>query len=678
MPLLLAKKIYKRYPISGGYFYALRPCSVSFPSRGLVAIKGKSGSGKSTLLHLLSGIEKADGGEVYYQQCPRKQRKHPLLGYEASIVFQHYNLIEGESALYNVCLPLLMRGKGRGNAKKILVDLGLNKLIHKDVRLLSGGEKQRVAIARALASDPTIIFADEPTGALDEVNSETVMQTLRQIASSRLVLMVSHNEDLIARYAERVIEIVDGSIIADQGSVQAKDSHPKEKKYAHRRSWIGRFILRNIKRNAFKDAMCFLSGVIGFSALLLSFGFLVGNMPAMEAEMTHSLCYLSATVAKKSIIEIPGSAFTLVKQVRPEADEVREVLTEIGEFDVADDYGYFLPSSMTFRVGEDVFEPTSFQGIFDITLQEHGKDMLFEGEFPRGAGFNECVVNKEFLDHFGADLLGKTINIASRSVLTIGSKQQEVFVEAGLRIAGAVREFGFLNVPRVYYSFHQARNYLHDYKIEDENGDETSLAELVEGAEPDGIWGNYSRQLFFHDVAQIDSLFSWIKEHPSSDIEVNSISYGLHESFSSLSLAFTSSLGLFVGIALIGLCLILGMASYSSFIAGKKENAILTVLGARGKDVVAIYMFEATFLCLGSAIVAFCLSPLLQWILNLFLKGQFDVMGLINIPYEAYLGVRFLVPIALFGFALALGLLSSFVPMRIGKKMAIVEELRDE
>ena len=120
------------------------------------------------------------------------------------------------------------------------------------------------------------------------------------------------------------------------------------------------------------------------------------------------------------------------------------------------------------------------------------------------------------------------------------------------------------------------------------------------------------------------------------------------------------------------------MASYSSFIAGKKENAILTVLGARGKDVVAIYMFEATFLCLGSAIVAFCLSPLLQWILNLFLKGQFDVMGLINVPYEAYLGVRFLVPIALFGFALALGLLSSFVPMRIGKKMAIVEELRDE
>ena len=113
MILLYAKNICKRYPTSGGYFYALNKCTLAFPDKGLVAIKGKSGSGKSTLLNLLCGIEKKDEGRILFRGEDVTKRKHPLLGNEASMIFQHYNLIEGESVLYNVSLPLLMRRKGK-------------------------------------------------------------------------------------------------------------------------------------------------------------------------------------------------------------------------------------------------------------------------------------------------------------------------------------------------------------------------------------------------------------------------------------------------------------------------------------------------------------------------------------------------------------------------------------
>lgn len=676
MILLYAKNICKRYPTSGGYFYALNKCTLAFSDKGLVAIKGKSGSGKSTLLNLLCGIEKKDEGRILFRGEDVTKRKHPLLGNEASMIFQHYNLIEGESVLYNVSLPLLMRGKGKKKARDLVKHFGLGKLLNHDVRFLSGGEKQRVAICRALATDPALIFADEPTGALDEKSSVIVMEALKDISKKKLVIMVSHNQELIHSYADRVIEIIDGKIVADSGPISERRFQKNNSKYPHRSAWVGRFLLRNLKRNAFKDSMCFLSGVIGFAALLISFGFLVGNMPAMEKEQGNNLCYLEASISKRSQIEIPGSSFTLVKRTRPEKEEAARALEGIESYELVDDYSFFFPANMTFSVDGKVYEPCSFQPVFDITLFEHGSNMLTQGELPQGRNFDECIVNTEFIDTYGTEILGKTINVSSRSVVSIGDKQQELFVDASLKVTAVVKEFGFLNVPRIYYSYPMLRNHLHEQKILDEFGDETSLAKMVADAKEDSQYSSYSSLIFLHDPKEVPKLYHIIEAN--TEMEITSLSYGLRESFASLSTAFSSSLVLFVGIALVGLALILGMASYSSLIAGKKENAILTVIGAKRKDVLSIYVFEAIVLCVGSAALAFGLSPLLQWLFNLLLQREFDVFGLVNIPYESYLGIPFLSEIILFGFALLLGFLSSFIPMMVNKKMPIVEELRDE
>ena len=680
MPLLSARSIAKRYSTASGGFYALRKTSLSFPSRGLIAIKGKSGSGKSTLLNILAGIENPSQGRVFLHGEDISRKGRPLLGHEAAMIFQHYNLIDGDTVFQNVSLPLSIKGEGPKKAKELLNQFGLWPLKDKDVRTLSGGEKQRVAICRALTGDPEILFADEPTGALDEQNSSLVMDALRVVSSSRLVLMVSHNEDLIARYADAVIEIVDGRIISSTLEKPPQEVSPKKK--THRRAggrWVLRFLGKNIRQNLGKDAMCFLSGTLGFAALLLSFGFLVGNLPAMEAEQEKTLTYLSASISKRSVVEIPGSALSLVKQSRPSEEEAAASLAEIEDVGITTDYGYFFSSNLPFTCGDTTYEPVALSPLYDITLQEHGASLWQQGEMPKTNDFSSCVVNEEFIKHYGRALIGETVSFSSRSVVTYQGKQNEVFVDAHWRVAGVVREFAFLNVPRVYYSYQGLFDALMNIEVSGETGESTNLVAVAEEAAADSPYGNFSRLLFLHDVKDVHALHELIdRKALGEELEIQASSYSLRQSFLSLSSAFTSSLSLFVGIAMVGLALILGMASYSSLVAGRKQNAILSVLGAGGGSILSIYVFEAMVLCVGSSLTALLISPLLQEILNRLLYREFDIARLIAIPYQQYLGIPFLLVIGLVLAAALLGLLSSIVPLAIHHKMPIAEELRDE
>lgn len=678
MTLLRAKGISKHYRGPTEDFVALHKTTLSLPSRGLIAVKGKSGSGKSTLLNILTGIERPSSGKIYYRGKERSSR-FPLLGHEAAMIFQHYNLIEGESVLRNVALPLSIAGQRKRKAVELIRRFGLQKQMHQDVATLSGGQKQRVAICRALVSNPEIIFADEPTGALDEENSTEVMEALKSISSKRLVLFVSHNEELISSYAERVIHIADGRVSPD-AIPQTKEKLPrptKRKRGGFR--WVFTFLKRNLKRNKWKDCMCFLSGVLGFSSALLSFGFLAGNMEAMEEEQGKSLLFLSASISRRTTVEIPGSSLTLVKKTRPSKEEAMAAFDAFDDYDLLNDYSYFLPSSAPFRCEEKDYEPTAMAPVYDLTLSEYGKELLVWGEAPPDNDFDHCVVNQEFIDKYGADLRGKELLVRARSVVTYQGKQSEVFLDASWTLSCVVREFGFLNTPRIYYSFPGLEAVLEQLEVTGAEGESVSIRDLVDEAKDDSSYGNYSWNVFFHDPNQTRLLFRALDEGKGpEEMEITSTSYALRQSFSSLSEAFVSSLTLFVGIAGAGLCLILGMASYSSFISGRKENAILTVLGARSGGILSIYVTEAMVLTVGSATLALLLSPLLQWGLNALLQKEFDVARLIRIPYQEYAGVTFLVILATLGFALVLGFLSSILPLAVSRHMPIVEDLRDE
>jgi ABC-type lipoprotein export system ATPase subunit/ABC-type antimicrobial peptide transport system permease subunit len=202
--------------------HVLNGISVKFDKSGLVALYGKSGSGKTTLLNCLGGIDNFDDGEyIIGTDAVKGNEIRKIEDYKRKnigFVFQDYNLIENVSVEENILTALDIAGLMR-SAEKVNVVLnavGMARYNKRKVFTLSGGQKQRVAIARALVINPKVILADEPTGNLDKVNSLNVLKILKGISSEILVVLVSHEKDLVNRFADRIIEIDNNKIISDR------------------------------------------------------------------------------------------------------------------------------------------------------------------------------------------------------------------------------------------------------------------------------------------------------------------------------------------------------------------------------------------------------------------------------------------------------------------------------
>ena len=225
--MIEVRDIRKSYKTGSFEQKALDGVSLCFRDNEFVAVLGQSGSGKTTLLNVLGGLDHADEGDLIINGISTKDYKSrdwdTYRNHRIGFIFQSYNLIPHQSVLSNVELALTLAGipraERRERAKAALEQVGIAEHMHKRPNQLSGGQMQRVAIARALVNDPEIVLADEPTGALDNETGLQVMDLLEEIASDRLVIMVTHNPDLADRYATRVINLSDGRVVGDSAPV---------------------------------------------------------------------------------------------------------------------------------------------------------------------------------------------------------------------------------------------------------------------------------------------------------------------------------------------------------------------------------------------------------------------------------------------------------------------------
>jgi len=225
--MLELKNLTKSYTTAGFTQRALDDVSVSLRDNEFVAVLGPSGSGKTTLLNIVGGLDQYDSGDLVIDGISTKEYRDrdwdTYRNNRIGFVFQSYNLIPHQSVLSNVELALTLSGvpksERRERARAALIQVGLEDHISKKPNQLSGGQMQRVAIARALINDPEILLADEPTGALDSKTSTQIMDLLREIATDRLVVMVTHNPDLADEYANRVIKLSDGQVVDDTNPV---------------------------------------------------------------------------------------------------------------------------------------------------------------------------------------------------------------------------------------------------------------------------------------------------------------------------------------------------------------------------------------------------------------------------------------------------------------------------
>ena len=234
--MLELKGIKKDYLAGENTVHALKGIDLKFRQSEFVSILGPSGCGKTTMLNIIGGLDKYTEGDLIINSRSTKEYKDrdwdSYRNHSIGFVFQSYNLIPHQTVLRNVELALTLSGVSKSErterAKKALERVGLGTQFNKRPSEMSGGQMQRVAIARAIVNDPDIILADEPTGALDTVTSEQVMEILKEISNDRLVIMVTHNPELAEKYSTRIVRMLDGVIQEDSAPLTEKEMQMEE------------------------------------------------------------------------------------------------------------------------------------------------------------------------------------------------------------------------------------------------------------------------------------------------------------------------------------------------------------------------------------------------------------------------------------------------------------------
>ena len=309
--MLQLKDIVKKYNTGGTEVEVLKKVNISFRESEFVSILGASGSGKTTLLNIIGGLDKYSSGDMLLMGRSTKEftdrdwdsYRNGTIGF----VFQSYNLIGHLSVIENVKLALSISGESNKEndikAKKVLEDVGLGEHLYKKPNQLSGGQMQRVAIARALVTNPKVILADEPTGALDSKTSVQIMELIKEISKEKLVIMVTHNPELARKYSDRIVSVKDGEIIEDtKPYIEQEGNNGYElKKTAMAFSSAIKSSFKNLLTKKFRSLMTVVASSIGIISIGLVLAISSGMDKYIKTMQNENLSSMPITISSNQI-----------------------------------------------------------------------------------------------------------------------------------------------------------------------------------------------------------------------------------------------------------------------------------------------------------------------------------------------------------------------------------------
>ncbi len=683
-------------------FYALRNINILFPSKGLVVIAGKSGSGKSTLLNILMGIEKISEGNIYFENKKINKQNDKELSHfhlnKVSMIYQHYNLLDELTSIENVCLPLMMKGYSLNEAKKeaktFFQDLDIEPLENRRVSTLSGGEKQRIAIIRAIISKPQVLLCDEPTGALDTKNGNEIMKILKKLSKSILVIMVSHNENQIKKYADRKIYLKDGMIEKDDGKNNVNlDYSVTKHKYKYSSLWK-RFVLKiHLKENLKKNIFSFIVLTFGLVVSFLSIGFVTSSSKSFDNLLYQSVSSCSGKISDETVVKINNSPLNFIKVVRPNLNEIEDNLDDINSLKIMNNYEFLFLNYPETTFNKKLVDPPTLIPVYSFNNNQIIESLLVEGTIPLVDTIEEVIINEEFVKSLkltNKEAINKEIVISSIREISISTgDSSNPFIKDNfsynitLIIRGVVKEFGFLNSPKVYYSNIGLERYLSNQIMLNYSKycqQRISYKTYFETLDNNNQITSYSYLLFVDNNQDINKLYSNFKNLKNAEISltIDSSFFESYSSYRSLIDTFSYALLAFSVICFLGINLILGMLSLSSFIKKKKESAILTCIGATNSSIKTLFLNEIHLVLIFAFISSIGLSLLFERLLNPLFEKSYGLENLFYIPFLNFNGVPFLLPIGLLILFLVISSLFILIPISIYKSKSISEELRDE
>ncbi|UUX34419.1 ABC transporter ATP-binding protein/permease [Fundicoccus culcitae] len=305
--MLKLDKIVKTYKTPSIITTALDSVSITFREQEFVAILGPSGSGKTTLLNIIGGLDHYDSGDLILNNQSTKDFKandwDAYRNNSVGFVFQSYNLINHLSVFENVELGLTLSNVPKDERDKMskdaLTKVGLEDHMYKKPSELSGGQMQRVAIARALVNNPDILLCDEPTGALDSKTSVQIMDLIKELSKEKLVIMVTHNNEIARQYADRIVQFRDGQIVTDNHPYDgAKPTQNFELKKTKLSYWTAlKLSWNNLKTKKGQTSITAFASSIGIISIGVVLSLSNGFQNEINRTQTQTLSQFPITIA---------------------------------------------------------------------------------------------------------------------------------------------------------------------------------------------------------------------------------------------------------------------------------------------------------------------------------------------------------------------------------------------
>ena len=696
MALFELNNVSRYYLVDKKKKYVLKDICLSFPTQGFISILGKSGCGKSTLLNLIGKIDNPSEGTIYFnKENISKYKEKKLSEYHSqaiSFIFQHYHLLDNQTALYNVMLPVLISGKQFKEAEKevykLLESFSINKaIIHKKCQDLSGGERERIAILRSLINKPKVILADEPTGALDKNNAILVMETLKKYSQTALVIMVTHNQELANIYSDRIIYMQDGKAIKDERirEINNKVDKVNISKHKTNQNWLNKIIASNFIKRLKRNIFSISSITIGLVSSLLILGFNNGKDQSIIKSMEKQFDYGVATINKENKITTNDSPITLIQTMRPNKEEIQELSYTCNDFHVCYSYDALISSMPEVSFNDEIIEEVSYLPIYSFIDESTNHDLIVKGEVPEFDTLNRVLVNKKAYELLNRKLKYDSLN----SFLRIKDQHQYSYMTSDtanpyitdyfvydrlVQIVGVVDEISFLNTPKIYYSYLAMDKYMEETLLNNLSAyqDEISWKQRVIDAPDNDTISSYTCRLFLKDINNL----SKIKTTKLDGYVINSNALTIEETLFSLLDAASVGMEVFLVIALIGVTMIVGIISFASYSEDIKESAILLCLGAKRDDVALIYVIESMLLGIIGVLLSFVIAILLTKPINLLIENLTSLVNIISIPFIAFRGHTLLLPILIIVSTMMICFLATYVPIGLGKKISLKEELK--
>lgn len=436
MAYLELHDIKKSYYLGNEEFPVLKGLDLSFEQGEFVSILGESGGGKTTLMNIIGGLDSNYTGDVVLNgNSLRHDTNKQLDAYRRQtigFIFQNFNLISHLTVLQNVMVSLEMttlnRKQQEERARQLLDQVGLKEHVKKYPNQLSGGQKQRVAIARALASDPEIIIADEPTGALDSQNTQEILELLDQIATDgKLVITVTHSQT-VANYGTRIVRLTDGRISEDKQLKEPYRSGNENELTTHTLKFGAtlKMALENMKYNLKRNILIVVGAAIGIFSVIVMLG--LGN--GVQGYINHEI-----------YSQVNPNALQITKNVSSDSSDMDKInmqtkdknrLNRIKHVKNVQD-GYYVQGGSQLRSGKKT-AAISFMQTFNPTIL---KKSITKGTAPKNG---EILLTKEIAAKLNKkhpySLIGKKITFYQN---TLNKQKRPVTLSKTLTVSGVAK-----------------------------------------------------------------------------------------------------------------------------------------------------------------------------------------------------------------------------------------------